>query len=85
MLFKAVLGPGAAPPYKPPDDVTPQCLERAVVVRQRDTYNADECSPEAQDIRRVVRAYCRYTLGLGTVLSWDSTLSSSTLVGGVLS
>ncbi|GJP29484.1 hypothetical protein CLOM_g16752 [Closterium sp. NIES-68] len=57
-LLKAVLGPGAAPPFKPPDGVTPQCLESAVVLRQRDTFNADECSSDAQELRRIVRAFC---------------------------
>ncbi|CAI6001912.1 unnamed protein product [Closterium sp. NIES-65] len=57
-LLKAVLGPGAAPPFKPPDGVTPQCLENAVVLRQRDTFDADECSSDAQELRRIVRAFC---------------------------
>ncbi|CAI7753611.1 unnamed protein product [Closterium sp. NIES-54] len=43
-LLKAVLGLGAASPFKPLNGVTPQCLalENAVVLRQRDTFNASD-------------------------------------------
>ena len=58
-LFKAVLGPGGSVPFKPPSDPTPQCLEQAVVLRQRDTVNADDCSANAREIGRVVQASCR--------------------------
>jgi len=61
MLRRAVLGPGPRRSTSPQDDVTPQCLERAVVVRQAGARTAadEECSVEAQEIRRVARAYCK--------------------------